>query len=159
MSDPARRLSKHLAWRARRRWVIWSAALSGMLVWASTTLGVAPAMAEPYGVAVLRVLDTVTARVSTIRATIGQPVRFGTLAITVRTCDKRPPEETPEAAAFMDIQEARSGQTAETVFQGWMFASSRALSAMDHPVYDVWVLDCASVSSTADSSRSEDKSK
>ncbi|MBF0307776.1 MAG: DUF2155 domain-containing protein, partial [Alphaproteobacteria bacterium] len=52
------------------------------------------------------------------------------------------PEETPEAAAFLDVWEIRPGQPATDLFRGWMFASSPALSAMEHPVYDIWVLDC-----------------
>ena len=101
-----------------------------------------PARAEPYEIAVLQGMDKVTARVSTIEAPVGQPIRFGTLEIIVRTCDKRPPEETPESAAFIDIWEIRSGEPAQSLYRGWMFASSPALSAMEHAVYDVWVLDC-----------------
>ncbi len=109
----------------------------------------APAFAEPYEVAVLQGLDKVTARVSTIEAPVGQVVRFGTLEIIARTCDKRPPEETPESAAFVDIWEVRPGEPAVALFRGWMFASSPALSALEHPVYDIWVLDCSNRSSNA----------
>lgn len=116
-----------------------------------------PAMADPYPVAVLRGLDKVTARVTTLDATVGETVRFGALEITVRTCDKRPPEEPPESAAFLEITEGRKGGPGVDVFTGWMFASSPALSAMDHPVYDVWVLDCVSTASTDDSSSSSNK--
>jgi len=98
--------------------------------------------ADLYEVAVLQGLDKVTARVSTINAPIGRIVRFGTLEIIARTCDKRPPEETPESAAFLDIWEARRGDPAASLFRGWMYASSPALSPMEHPVYDIWVLDC-----------------
>ncbi len=101
-----------------------------------------PARADTYDIAVLQGLDKVTARVSTIEAPVGLTVRFGTLEIIARTCDKRPPEETPESAAFLDIWEVRQGQPATDLFRGWMFASSPALSALEHPVYDVWVLDC-----------------
>ena len=100
----------------------------------------------------LQGLDKVTARVSTIEAPVGQTVRFGTLEIIARTCDKRPPEETPESAAFLDIWEMRRGEPAVSLFRGWMFASSPALSAMEHPVYDVWVLDCRNNASSSDSS-------
>ncbi len=110
----------------------------------------APAAADTYPSATLQGLDKVTARVSTIRAPIGQTVRFEALEIVVRTCDKRPPEDPPEAAAFLEIREARPGREAREVFRGWMFASSPALSAMDHAVYDIWVLDCVSSASTAD---------
>jgi hypothetical protein len=100
------------------------------------------AEAAPYKVAVLQGLDKVTARVSTIEAPIGVTVRFSTLQVIVRECDKRPPEEPPESAAFVDIWEARQGEATVNLFRGWMFASSPALSALEHPVYDVWVLDC-----------------
>ena len=91
---------------------------------------------------VLQGLDKVTARVTTIETQVGQVVRFGTLEIIARHCDKRPPEETPESAAFLDIWELRPGEPALSLFRGWMFASSPALHALEHPVYDIWVLDC-----------------
>ena len=111
-----------------------------------------PVCAETYDTAVLQALDKVTARVSTLDAPIGETVRFGTLEIIARTCDKRPPEETPESSAFLDIAEARSGEPTANVFRGWMFASSPALSALEHPVYDVWVLDCRNTLSNTDES-------
>ncbi len=117
-----------------------------------------PAAADPYPIAVLRGLDKVTARISTIEAPIGEAVHFGTLEIVVRTCDKRPPEEPPEAAAFLDIRETRPQQQSTDLFRGWMFASSPALSAMDHPVYDVWVLDCVRTSATAAAAAADRKS-
>jgi len=104
----------------------------------------ANAQAEQFNIAILQGLDKVTARVSTFPAPIGQTVKFGTLEIIARTCDKRPPEETPESAAFLDVWEVRPGEPAASVYRGWMFASSPALAAMEHPVYDVWVLDCKS---------------
>jgi hypothetical protein len=110
---------------------------------AAALAGPAAPRAAPYKIAVLQGLDKVTARVSTIEAPIGTTVRFGTLEVIVRECDKRPPEEPPETAAFVDIWEARSGEAAVSLFRGWMFASSPALSALEHPVYDIWVLDCA----------------
>ncbi len=84
---------------------------------------------------------------TTFTAPIGQVVKFGTLQVTVRDCRKHPPEDTPESAAFLDISETRPGDTVpQHLFSGWMFASSPALSALEHPVYDVWVLDCSTAS-------------
>lgn len=91
---------------------------------------------------ILQALDKITARVTKIEAEIGRPVRFGTLDIVVHACIKRPPEETPETSVFLEITEIRENEEAVTQFIGWMFASSPALSALEHPVYDVWVLDC-----------------
>lgn len=115
-----------------------------------------PARAEPYRTAVLQGLDKVTARVTTLRVDIGNTVRFGTLEIIVRQCDKRPPEEPPESAAFLDVWEMRPGEPAAGLFRGWMFASSPGLNALEHPVYDVWVLDCENkLSNSEDSSASD----
>jgi len=123
---------------------------------AMVATGMDRARAEPFRTAVLQGLDKVTARVTTLQAEVGQVVRFGTLDIIVRTCDKRPPEETPESAAFMDIWEVRPGEPALDLFRGWMFASSPGLNALEHPVYDVWVKDCVNkVSSAPDSSPDE----
>lgn len=92
--------------------------------------------------AVLQGLDKITGHVRTIDATIDRPVRFGTLDILVRTCRKRPPEEQPESAAYLQITEEKPGEAAKSLFSGWMFASSPAVSALEHPVYDVWVIEC-----------------
>jgi len=106
-----------------------------------------PAAANPMKFVVLRGLDKITAHVSTFTAPIDKMVQFGALQITARSCDKRPPEEVPESAAFLEIVEARPGETPQKLFSGWMFASSPALSALENPIYDLWVLDCSNDSS------------
>ncbi len=112
-------------------------------------------------VAVLQGLDKTTARVSTIEAPIGKAVRFGRLVITARACVKHPPEEDPESAAFLQIDELRQSEGSEPVpqrvFSGWMFASSPALSAMESPIYDVSVLDCKTETTSAPASGSRGK--
>lgn len=98
---------------------------------------------EPMQVAKLRTLDKITARTMTFEADVGSTVKFGPLFIKVRACEKAPPIEQPESAAFLQIWENNlKDKTPQWVFSGWMFASSPALSPMDHPIYDVWVLDC-----------------
>lgn len=92
--------------------------------------------------AVLRGLDKITGRITTLTTPVGDSVRFGSLAIIVRACRTRPPEEPPESAAFLDITDIKPNQPPADVFRGWMFASSPAVSAMDHAVYDIWVLEC-----------------
>lgn len=100
------------------------------------------AYAVPYDIAILQGIDKVTARVSTLLAPVGLSVRFGTLEIIARHCDKRPPEDPPESAAFLDIRDVRPEQVTQLVYRGWMFASSPAISPLEHPVYDILVLDC-----------------
>ena len=111
--------------------------ISILLLWGT------PLLADPHGIAILQALDKVTARITTFEAPVGTTVNFGTLHIKARTCDKRPPEETPESAAFLDISEMKPGEPTESVYRGWMFSSSPALAAMEHPIYDVWVVDCS----------------
>ncbi len=93
-------------------------------------------------VAVLQGLDKITARVSTFEVAVGETARFGTLLITLRACREAPPIDPPEAAAFLEISEVKPDEAAAALFSGWMFASSPALSALEHPIYDVWVTGC-----------------
>jgi len=109
-------------------------------------IGVLLAREAAAEIAVLQGLDKTTARISTFEAPVDQAVRFGSLEVMARRCHKTPPEEPPESAAFLEIVDQRPDTDAVTVFTGWMFASSPALSAMEHPVYDVWVIDCKDAS-------------
>ena len=102
---------------------------------------------RPGSIAVLRGLDKVTARTRDFEARVGEATPFGALEVTVRYCRKRPPEEPPEVFAFVEVKDRRTdgfGAEAdgERIFSGWMFASNPALNALEHPVYDVWVIDC-----------------
>ncbi|MDF1803138.1 DUF2155 domain-containing protein [Thalassovita sp.] len=89
--------------------------------------------------AVLRGLDKVNAQFQDIEILNGSSVRFKRLIIDLGEC--RYPEGNPagDAYAYLTIRDEGS---AEPVFQGWMLASSPALSALDHSRYDVWVLRC-----------------
>jgi len=92
----------------------------------------------------LQALDKITARISTLEVPIDTPILFGTLSVTVRRCAYHPPEEPPEDAAFLQIVDNGYDSTAapRRVFGGWMFSSSPAVSAMEHPVYDITLLSC-----------------
>lgn len=96
----------------------------------------------PEPTAVIQGLDKITARVSRFDAAVGALATFGTLSIVVRDCEKSAPEERPENAAFIEIYENRPGEEKARLFGGWMFSSSPALSALEHPVYDVNLLEC-----------------
>jgi len=100
---------------------------------------VPPAPVEDAVGAVVRGLDTATGALTDIDIKTGDTVRFERLEITLKEC--RYPEENPasDAFAYLVIRDIRE---TEPRFEGWMIASSPALSAMDHPRYDVWVLHC-----------------
>lgn len=120
----------------------------------------------------LRGLNKVTAKYSDLVIDIGETAKFGGLELTPRYCDKRPPEEFPETTAFVEIVDKSAKQQSEykhpavepvdvaavaptppagralpegVIFSGWMFKSSPALNGVQHPVYDVWVIDCKTV--------------
>lgn len=97
-----------------------------------------------YPVVKLQSLDKITARAEIFEARVGSTVKFGPLFIKVQSCRKSDPMDEPESASFLQIWEIDEENEAQWVFSGWMFASSPALSPMDHPIYDVWVLDCLS---------------
>jgi hypothetical protein len=90
----------------------------------------------------IQALDKVTARVTTLMATVGQPLRFGTLTITLRACHARPPDEVPDAAAWMEVTDSLSPAGSPPVFRGWMFAEAPAVNMLEHPVYDLRILSC-----------------
>ena len=116
----------------------------GLALLAAAFCGFGAGAAEmtPEPTAVLQGLDKITARVSRFDAPVGRPVTFGTLSILVRDCQRSAPEERPENAAFVEIDENRPGEQQLRRFSGWMFSSSPALSALEHPVYDVTLLEC-----------------
>ena len=114
-------------------------ALAGLAL-AGTGARAADMIPEPL--ALMQGLDKISARVSQFEAPVGTSVRFGTLSVVVRDCERSPPEERPENAAFVEVYETRPGEARTRLFSGWMFSSSPALSALEHPVYDVNLLEC-----------------
>ncbi len=99
---------------------------------------------------VLRGVDKITGRVSTMTATVHRPLTFGTLTIVAERCLAKPQEEMPENAAFLKVYENTKEDPKKQVFNGWMFSSNPALSAMEHPIYDIWVLSCVNKDGTED---------
>lgn len=99
--------------------------------------------------AALHALDKIAARVSKMWVPVGTVTKFGRLSIDVKACRKRPPQEPPEAAAFLEIIDGGRDGAAVEVFRGWMFASSPSLSAMEHPLYDIWVAGCMTTAEAA----------
>ena len=96
----------------------------------------------PRQVAQLQALDKVTARVTLLQARIGTPAQFGTLTIQLRACNARPPDEVPDAAAWLEISDSRALAGTGPAFRGWMFANAPAVNTLEHPVYDIRVLEC-----------------
>ena len=94
--------------------------------------------------AVFSGLDKITGRTITFDAAIGETLQFGALQVTARVCYTRPPTEATNTDAFIEVDEVTLQGEIKRIFTGWMFASSPGLHAVEHPIYDVWLTDCAS---------------
>lgn len=91
----------------------------------------------------LRALNKITAKSEEIEAVIGAVSMFGRLEILARNCWQAPNTQRPENAALLQVWEQKPGEEGKAqVFNGWMFSSSPSLSAMEHPVYDITVIEC-----------------
>lgn len=109
----------------------------------------------------LGALDKVTARVTKLPMKVGETRKFGNIIIHVIKCWQSNPEDMPDTKAFLEITETKKEKEPQVIFKGWMFASNPSLKALEHPVYDVWVIQGVSTSPTEEpsipSKASEDK--
>jgi hypothetical protein len=92
--------------------------------------------------AVFSGLDKITGRIISFDVAINETVQFGALQVTPRVCYSRPPTETPNTDAFVEVDEVTLTGEIKRIFTGWMFAASPGLHAVEHPIYDAWVTDC-----------------
>ena len=127
---------------------------------ALASLAAFPAAADPirHPTAVFAGLDKTTGRIINFDVAIDETVQFGTLQVTPRVCNTRPQTEAPQTTSFVEVDEqlAKPDQKrvqgvavrtdakpeAKRIFSGWMFAASPGLHGVEHPVYDVWLVDC-----------------
>lgn len=109
-----------------------------------------PVATVPKPGARLRQLDKMTGRAETVEIAAGGEVIVDRLRVRLEAC--RAPEDNAEhgTMAFVQVWDMKEPQ-APPVFSGWMFAESPALSAMDHPRYDLWVMSCTTSAGEASS--------
>jgi hypothetical protein len=92
--------------------------------------------------AVFAGLDKITGRITKFDVAVNETVQFGALQVTPRVCYTRPPTETQNTDAFVQVDEITLQGEVKRIFSGWMFAASPGLHAVEHPIYDVWLTDC-----------------
>lgn len=102
------------------------------------------ATAQPIAnpVATFAGLDKITGRITRFDVYIDETVLFGALEITPRACYNRPPTEAQRVSAFLEVDQRSLTGVSKRIFTGWMFADSPALNAVDHAIYDVWLIEC-----------------
>ncbi|WP_084798457.1 DUF2155 domain-containing protein [Pleomorphomonas koreensis] len=103
-----------------------------------------PAAAEKIAnkVAVFSGLDKITGRIINFDVYVDETVRFGMLRVTPKVCYTRPATEAAETDGFVEVEEITLDNEVKRIFSGWMFAASPGLNAVEHPVYDVWLIGC-----------------
>ena len=110
----------------------------------------APPMKRPrYKVAIIRALDKVTAESVMFEVPVGHTRSYKGLKYTVKACETNAPDEArPDVMAYLEIntiQRDRGNepvQPSRQIFKGWTFAASPGINAMQHAVYDAWVVNC-----------------
>ena len=97
-------------------------------------------------VGVFQGLDKITARIKTFKIKVGVSKTFGILDINLQKCVYSKPLDEPESIAFIKVLDLSDKYSVTkdklSIFEGWIFASSPALNAMEHPVYDVSLISC-----------------
>jgi hypothetical protein len=103
-----------------------------------------PANAERISnpIAIFAGLDKITGLTTTFEAKIGEEKRFGGLYVKADACYTRDITEEPKTTSFVEVEEIEPDDSRKKIFSGWMFAESPGLSAVEHPIYDVWLTGC-----------------
>ena len=93
-------------------------------------------------IAVFAGLDKITGLTTTFEAKIGEEKRFGGLYVKADACYTRDITEEPKTTSFVEVEEIEPDDSRKKIFSGSMFAESPGLSAVEHPIYDVWLTGC-----------------
>ena len=115
-------------------------ALTAMALISGTHL----ARADSYSYAVVEVLDKITTHKQKIALPLSRPLNVGTIRVVAQTCQKSPPTEQPQTAAFLqiyDTKDERGGK--KPIFSGWLFHEHPSLSSLEHAIYDLILVDCS----------------
>lgn len=113
----------------------------------------------PTNAALMQAMDKVTGRVNKITVPVKSKISFGDFSLVLRACKKRPAEETPENFAFIDVTDKSFGTDEYNIFRGWIVSSSPGINAIEHPIYDVWLLECIDTDVDASKLMSEEELK
>lgn len=108
-----------------------------------------PARRQRRRVAIVEAIDKITAESMRFEVEVGgRPVRFQrTLIFTARACEvSAPDEQVSDSVAYLEVSLQPRGviqvNEPRQIFRGWMFASSPAVSGLQHPIYDAWIVGC-----------------
>ena len=91
----------------------------------------------------LKILDKISSKNTLIKLKNGELVKFKDLSIKSFKCKNSEFDDNPEITAYIQVKDLTDQNNDEVfVFNGWMFSSSPSITPFDHPVYDVWLVNC-----------------
>ncbi|MFL2854672.1 MAG: DUF2155 domain-containing protein [Candidatus Pelagibacter sp.] len=91
----------------------------------------------------LKILDKISSKNTLIQLKNGELVKFKDLSIKSLKCKNSEFDDNPEITAYIQVKDLTDQDKDEVfVFNGWMFSSSPSITPFDHPVYDVWLVNC-----------------
>jgi hypothetical protein len=94
----------------------------------------------------LKALDKITAKTSDIRLAVGEKKLFGALEIKALKCQSSEGINISDTVAYIQVKDLSNNDNNQVfIFNGWTFASSPTLQSIDHPVYDLWILNCENI--------------
>ena len=94
----------------------------------------------------LKALDKITAKTSEIRLALGEKKSFGPLEIKALKCQISDGENISDTVAYLQVKDLSAKDNNQVfLFNGWTFASSPTLQSIDHPVYDLWIINCENI--------------
>ena len=94
----------------------------------------------------IKALDKITAKTSSIRVAVGEKKSLGSLEISALKCSVSEKKDNPDTVAYIQVKDLSNKNNDQVfLFNGWTFASSPTLQAIDHPVYDLWITDCENI--------------
>ncbi len=89
-----------------------------------------------------KLLDKVSNKIFIKNILVHDTDFIGSLNITVYSCFTEPPDEVPEDYVLVDIFD-NFENSQESLYRGWMISSSPDVTPLEHPIYDLWLLDCS----------------
>ena len=91
----------------------------------------------------IKILDKISSKNTLLKLKNGELKKFKDLAIKSLKCKNSEFDDNPEITAYIQVRDLTNKNNDEVfVFNGWMFSSSPSIAPFDHPVYDVWLLNC-----------------
>ncbi len=99
--------------------------------------------ANSIGLIKLKVLDKVSSKNTELEFKIGDTIKYKNLQIKALKCKNSEFDDDPEITAYLQVIDLNKSDNDEVfVFNGWSFASSPSINPFDHPVYDLWIIEC-----------------